>query len=484
MQTFDDIYILDLHGNSQKKEKCPDGSEDKNVFDIKEGVSIGIFVKKNKSAKNNLYHSELFGSRKSKYQWLSEISVSKTKWEELDPIAPFYLFTKQDTTFLPEYSICWQLNDIFPINGNGVKTRKDKLLIDYTFNNISNRFKDIVMLSATEAIEKYDIKSSDGWDFGTVHAKLDNNVDEKITRLLYRPFDIRYMYFNKVMIERGDHRYPIMQHMINKNINLGLVATRQVTSLNICHFLCTKNLIEMKTCSHDRGTNLFPLYLYPIDAPKATLFDTDIPTDSPGGRKPNLAPKFIEDFAAKLSMQFIRDGKGDRVWTFGPEDIFNYMYAVFHSPTYRKRYAEFLKNDFPRIPLTSNPDLFKELCTTGQELVDLHLMETKAPKITGYPVAGDSTVEKVRYQEPHDDVNGRVWINSTQYFDGVSKEVWEFHIGGYQVCDKWLKDRKGRQLTYDDLTHYQHVVSALAETMKLMNDIDAAIFNHGGWPIG
>jgi len=274
-----------------------------------------------------------------------------------------------------------------------------------------------------------------------------------------------------------------MQHMLDKNTNLGLVATRQVTSLNFCHFLCTNSLIEMKTCSHDRGTNLFSLYIYPTNSPKATLFDIDMPSDAPGRRKPNLSPKFIEDFATKLSMQFIQDGKGDRTSTFGPEDIFNYMYAVFHSPTYRNRYAEFLKNDFPRLPLTSKPELFSKLCTLGQELVDLHLMDSKATKITGYPIAGDNTVEKVRYQEPHDAVKGKIWINATQYFEGISKEVWEFYIGGYQVCDKWLKDRKGRQLTYDDLTHYQQVVSALAETMKLMQSIDAVIDNNGGWPI-
>ncbi len=209
----------------------------------------------------------------------------------------------------------------------------------------------------------------------------------------------------------------------------------------------------------------------------------DSQTDAPGGRKPNIAPKFIADFTAKLSMLFIQDGKGDREHTIGPEDIFNYMYAVFHSPTYRTRYAEFLKIDFPRLPLTSNAQLFRELCTLGQQLVDLHLMETKAPKITGYPVAGDNTVEKVRYQEPLDDVKGRVWINSTQYFEGIPEYVWEFCIGGYQVCDKWLKDRKGRQLTYDDLSHYQQIVSALAGTLKLMNNIDAVIDNHGGWPV-
>ena len=159
------------------------------------------------------------------------------------------------------------------------------------------------------------------------------------------------------------------------------------------------------------------------------------------------------------------------------------MYAVLHSPTYRSRYAEFLKMDFPRLPLTSNPELFRKLCALGDELVALHLMEKQGTKITSYPAAGDSAVETVRYTEPQGDTKGRVWINATQYFEGIPKNIWEFHVGGYQVCAKWLKDRKGRKLTYDDLTHYQQIVSALAETIKLMENIDAAITASGGWPI-
>jgi predicted helicase len=180
-------------------------------------------------------------------------------------------------------------------------------------------------------------------------------------------------------------------------------------------------------------------------------------------------------------MTFIPDGKGDLQATFGPEDVFNYMYAVFHSPTYRSRYAEFLKIDFPRLPLTSDPGLFRSLAGLGEQLVGLHLMERQAPNIASYPVRGDSVVQAVRYTAPGEGAEkGRVWINKTQYFEGVPPEVWEFHIGGYQVAEKWLKDRKGRQLSYDDLSHYRNVVAALAETMRLMAEIDAAI---PGFPI-
>jgi predicted helicase len=180
----------------------------------------------------------------------------------------------------------------------------------------------------------------------------------------------------------------------------------------------------------------------------------------------------------------VSDGKGDRERTFGPEDVFAYTYAIFHAPSYRERYNEFLKEDFPRVPLTSDAALFRELCRLGDRLVGLHLMEQQAQSITKYPVKGNDLVEQVRYTEPGQGAEqGRVWINKTQYFEGVPPEVWEFHIGGYQVCEKWLKDRKGRTLSYDDLTHYQRVVAALAETRAIMDQIDEVIEEHGGWPL-
>jgi predicted helicase len=226
----------------------------------------------------------------------------------------------------------------------------------------------------------------------------------------------------------------------------------------------------------------FPLYLYPNEE-KENLFDGAEPAKA-SDRRPNLAEQFVANFSTQLNLGFIPVGNGDLNQTFGPEDVFDYLYAVFHSPTYRIRYAPFLKADFPRVPLTSNLELFRALCHLGEELVGLHLMETHGPKITSYPIPGDNLVEVVRYAEPDQGANdGRVWINREQYFEGIPLEVWGFHVGGYQVCQKWLKDRKGHKLTYDDLTHYQHVVSALAETIRLMSEIDDVIDNNGGWPI-
>jgi predicted helicase len=209
---------------------------------------------------------------------------------------------------------------------------------------------------------------------------------------------------------------------------------------------------------------------------------------SPGkdGRVPNLNLEFVNNLENLLNLKFVSDGIGDLTSNFGPEDIFHYIYAVLHSPTYRQRYAEFLKGDFPRVPLTSNIELFRRLCALGKELADLHLLESSNLEVskflTHYPVTGDNFVEKgfPKYITYENDGPGYVFINKTQYLEGVPKDVWEFHVGGYKVCEKWLKDRRGRQLSYDDLTRYQKVILALKETIRLMEEIDK---NIPEWPI-
>ncbi len=282
--------------------------------------------------------------------------------------------------------------------------------------------------------------------------------------------------------------------------NLGIVTNRQVND-SFKHVLCTNKIINDCTVSLGSGERsyLFPLYLYPNgnNRKKRDLWEAEAAgsgptpadwkvggTPPPGGRRANLAPEFVRAFAAKLGMTWVADGKGDRRQTFGPEDVFAYLYAIFHAPTYRERYAEFLKIDFPRLPLTSNAELFRALCALGDELVRLHLLEGEIQPFTRYPVKGNNVVESVRYTDPQPDgTPGRVWINKTQYFEDVPPEAWAFHIGGYQVCQKWLKDRKGRALSYDDQRHYQQMVAALAATIRLMEEIDAAIEEHGGWPL-
>ncbi len=263
--------------------------------------------------------------------------------------------------------------------------------------------------------------------------------------------------------------------------NLSLNLTRQTKADQWRHALVANTPTPAIYTEVKDGSNVFPLYLYPN---RAELPGLEEPSKSPGGRHPNFSSSFIAVISTKLGMQFIPDGKGDLQVTLGPEDIFSYMYALFYSPTYRERYAEFLKRDFPRVPLTSNTDLFCALCAIGNKLIELHLMQRYGEHQPKYPEPGNNLVEKVEYTQPRDiPAQGRAWINKTQYFDGVPPEVWEFHIGGYQVCEKWLKDRKGRVLTYDERKHYQRIVASLAETITLMEQIDEIIDEYAGWPI-
>lgn len=496
METFDDIYVIDLHGNSKKKERSPDGSKDENVFDIQQGVAIGLFVKRGNGKKKlaTVRHAHLWGVREvyeedaqgeralcgGKYHWLWQNQVSKTEWAKLEPQSPFYLFVPQDADLRAEYEQEWKVTEMMPVNNTGVITSRDKFVLGFSPDEVMNRILDFRNSDFESAKAKYDLGDVrertllESWQM----VREMKEPQQFLTRMLYRPFDMRHLFYHHSLVRWPV--YAIMHHLLAGK-NKAIITTR-ITKDSWDSLACNQVMGHKALAAYDVNY-LFPLYLYP-DGSRASLFDNDEPTDAPGGRSPNLSRSFIGHFAERLKMDFIEDGKGDLEKTFGPEDVFDYMYGVFHSPTFRERYAEFLKIDFPRLPLTSNAALFRALCRMGDELVGLHLMEKQASLITRYPVAGDNTVEKVRYTEPGSIApEGRVWINKDQYIEGVSPEVWAFHIGGYQVCQKWLKDRKGRQLTYDDLTHYQRVVSALSETMRLMAEIDEAIEGYGGWPI-
>lgn len=499
MQTFDDIYVLDLHGNSKKKERAPDGLKDENVFDIQQGVAIGIFVKRRDEAASNskrvsratVYHAHLWGVREvfdkdahgerqlsgGKYHWLWQNDLSTTKWKKLKPQSPLYLFVPQDANLREEYEQGWKVTEMMTVNMLGFQSHRDYFALDFDEDRLRSRIAELRSKTASdeELQSRYELRDSSEWQLASARRQLrgDSEWQKHFVRCHYRPFDARYSYFNTVAMDCP--RRELLDHVVGKE-NLCLNTVRQTKMESWQHAVVSDApapaiFVELKD-----GSNIFPLYLYPTA--KRGLFD-DAPSGAPGGRRPNLAPAFITDFSAKLKLKFIADGGGDLKKTFGPADVFAYLYAIFHAPTYRTRYAEFLKIDFPRLPLTGNVTLFRQLCRLGAELVGLHLMEKQAPVITNYPQPGDNTVEQVRYDEPEQ----RVWINKEQYFAGVPQAVWAFHIGGYQVCQKWLKDRKGRQLTYDDLTHYQRVVAALAETVRLMQQIDDLINAHGGWPL-
>lgn len=504
LKSFDDIYVLDLHGNSKKKERSPDGSKDENIFDIQQGVAISIFVKRqgHHSNKQNaiVHHAHLWGPREihekvgksyqrlvgGKYHWLAENNVATTEWTSLVPQAPFYLFIPQNITMQDEYNCGWRITDILLVNSTGIKTHRDHFVIDFDASLLRKRIEDFRdrTISNERIVDIYGLKDTRDWKLPIKRQALaaSNNWEKAFTKILYRPFDIRPYYHHEDVVELP--RQEIMQNMI-KGDNIGLLVNRQIRLEDIQHFFITKSPADFHVLETAHASvSLFPLYIYPKLQSKKTLFEIDVPTNAPGGRRPNLDPSFIKDFSSKLNMRFVQDGKGNLQDTFGPEDILSYMYAIFYSPTYRERYAEFLKIDFPRLPLTSNIELFRELCELGQRLVELHLLEKFGKRTVKFPVQGNNIIEKVSYtDDPKEPEKGRVWINKEQYIEGMPPEVWEFHIGGYQVCEKWLKDRKGREFGINEFYHYQRIVAALDETMTLMSQIDEVIEEHGGWPI-
>ncbi len=468
LESFSSIYIMNLHGNSRRGEQAPNNIKDENVFDIQQGVTIGIFVKEpEQTDKKHVYYADMWGTRENKYRALSEADLNSISWQELTPTEPYFFFVPKDFALKDEYHLAYSVSDIFPLHHNGIGTDRDELFYDYSATVLESRMRSIFESDYNDDFrERYRIWSSSSFDLEKrlKAAKLDTN---NIKDCLYRPFDIRKLYYDAALTSRP--AFPVMRHMLQGNI--ALCITRQLSADQFRHVFIANCLVDrdpLSLTTRERA-HIFPLYLYPAEGEMQL---------GEGRHRPNLNSEFIKAVSEKLGLSFIEDGQGNFKETFGPEDIFSYTYAVFHSPTYRTRYAEFLKIDFPRLPLTSDRALFKSLAAKGAELVSLHLMESPALNnlITKYPVAGSNEVEKVTY----DDDNQRVYINKTQYFEGMPPEVWNFHIGGYQVAQKWLKDRKGRTLTYDELTHYQKVIVALKETIRLMIEIDTLI---PGWPV-
>jgi predicted helicase len=438
LQSFDRIYILNLHGNSLKKEKCPDGSKDENVFDIQQGVAIGIFIKNKNLGEKKVYYTDLWGLKENKYHWLDRHTIDNVNWQEVKPISPFYFFVPKDTTFEEEYNKFWKVTDIFPINCTGIVTARDKFVIDFDKDTLRRRIERFRDLSIPDEVVKqaYKLKDTRGWKFSEARKELakDKSWDAYFTTILYRPFDIRDIYYTQKMVDWP--RPEVMHHMLKEN--LGLITVRQVAEGIFNHAYVTNTIIESRITLSNKGIAfLFPLYLY-----------SDL------GRKANIDPDIYKTLYEKYNKELT------------PEDIFYYIYAVLHSPTYRKKYEEFLQFDFPRIPFIDDYEDFKKLAELGKELVELHLMRKRLPTEVKFDVIGSNVVEKVKYEK------GKVWINKEQYFDGVPEEIWDFYIGGYQVLDKWLKSRKNRKLESKDIEQFLQIVEIIRETIRLMNEID------------
>ncbi len=467
LECFDKIYILDLHGNAKKKEVSPDGSKDENVFDIMQGVSINIFVKKKSKSKKlaDVFHYDLFGKRDLKYSFLNKNTLKEINWNKLDYKEPEYFFVKKDFKEQNTYDQFFKINELFLVQGSGIKFRKDNLLIKNNFSesNVITMINDMKNLTEKEVLSKYNFNETSDWIFEEQKKYFQDYNEKDIRVALYRPFDYRFTYYplDKIsnMIPRGDSRKGLMKNFFQSN--LGLIVSKQFSSGQ--HFVTNiTNCLTEITSQPFAPYNINPLYLYP---------DENSLTNE---RTPNLNLEIVKEIEDKLNLKFVNE-KEENTITFAPIDILDYIYAVLHSPNYREKYKEFLKIDFPRVPFPNILN-FWQLVEKGSELRSFHLLEN--PKIYEIIIelndSQNNTIERKIAKtdiEPEDN-KIKLWLNDEQYIDNIPKIAWEFYIGGYQPAQKWLKDRVGRELKEEDYEHYNKIIVALLNTDKIMKEID------------
>jgi hypothetical protein len=456
-RTFDRIYVLNLHGDSNKKETSPDGSLDKNVFDIMQGVSIMIAVKTSTSDRlAEVRCADLWGTRDSKYFKLWESSLADEIFSTVENADEYHFFAHKDFSNASSYNSGFELGRFFVNYKSGVKTERDSLTIGFSKDDIQKVASDLVKLDP-ETFRSIWGERPDGRDWTIASAKLDLQSNPRSPiEILYRPFDSRFTLYTGTT--KGFHAYPrseVMPNMLS-GPNLALIAGRQNKSGSVDHFLVTDKISEMKTGERTIQSYHFPLYLYPSEQ------------DLDQTRRVNFDSKLYAHLQALAKHP--THGTPDEV------AVFDYIYGVLHCPAYRATYAEFLKIDFPRIPWPANPDEFWDVSAKGTQLRKLHLMDPATIGPTPYPFKGegDAVVDKPRFED------GKVWINATQYFDAAPAVSWTFYIGGYQPAQKWLKDRKGRALSYDDVKHYQRILKVLSETDRIMQTITMTLAGASG----
>lgn len=481
LKTFDDIYVLNLHGST----KADVQKNDENVFDIEQGVAI-VFLAKYKRTVNELAkvrYASIRGKRESKenggkYEYLLFNDVNSTNWTELFPRTPHYVLLQYDQTFETEYEKGWSLNDIFPKNKTGIKTHKDKVAYQWTKNDMKNFVSDFLMREPEDARTHHglgkDVES--GWVVSTAQDDLRSkpNLDECILPVLYRPFDIRFTCYTGKSGFIVRPRPELMPNMLAGN-NLALISCRQKSQSGFPWSLTgvTRLMIDMCALSNKtrEGNYLFPLYFYPENSLEKCI--------------PNLKEDFIKELEDCIDMKFTPEGVGCLELTFGPENVIHYIYSILHSLEYRNRYGDLLKYAFPKIPLTKNRSLFVSLANIGKQLTEHHLMESDSSDWLKpvFPISGDGIVTKPMYKESNENSMGQVWINDQQYFEGVSMETWNCKFGSFNPAEYWLKVRKGKELRFDDIEHYRNICAILAKTQIHIKEIDETIDTHGSWPL-
>ncbi|HEB9273601.1 DNA methyltransferase [Campylobacter sp. BCW_6875] len=428
MQSFDKIYILNLHGDTRKKEKAPDGSKDDNVFDIMQGVSINIFIKQNSKAKNTkIYYHDLYGKRKDKYEFLYENNLNSIKWTLVKNNEPFYLFLPQNNDLLEEYNKGISVKDIFMLSSVGIVSAKDSILISTNTEKLKQQIHDYY-----------------------------NEFDKKnIKEIAYRPFDTQKIYYDIKKVERP--RIETMEHFL-ENENIGLICDRGTKLNNINNIFISNKIIDLHLVGS--GSYIYPLYLYPTTRSKKFL-----KKENPNFNEENFTSK-IENFKENFRA-FIDELYKEK---FSPENILGYIYAVLFHKNYREKYLDFLKIDFPKIPFTKDKNTFKNLSKLGLKLINLHLLKNNELDFNvGEALFKDIKnknfkIQKIKYNKD----TKELFINESLYFNEVSLEIYEFKIGGYVVLDKYLKSHKEEDI---DHKHFTLIIQTLNETLKIQDEI-------------
>jgi len=456
LKTFNRIYVLNLHGDMRKKEKTPRGETDENVFEsIMQGVSILICIKSDKYNDHKIFYEDLWGKRFDKYALLdrhiifnSDDEKKKQKeieWSELTPTSPNYYFIRKDRSFESSYEQFWSVNDMFEIKSTTINTARDKLTIQFSPEEVSKTIKKFVELDENAILNQFQVKDSSDWKIGNAKKDLINSgLDKsKIIPILYRPFDIRYTYYTgKSGGFMGRPRYAVMQHMLQDNLAL-MTRKRMQKPFNFS-FVSDKIFAHGTIASDALGIEYaFPLYQYDLE----TL-----------GKKSNLNPKLFSHLE-KLYKKSVTS-----------EQIFYYVYAVLYSRNYRKKFATFLAEDFPKIPFTKNYMIFERMIKLGEELVLLHTNKKKFTPKTKFNISGSNKIEKIKFD------NGKIFINNSQYFEGVSEDVWNFAIGSYTALKKWLEGKGNRTLENKDIEQFMQIPEIIQKTISCMDNIDKLKF--------
>lgn len=444
LRSFDDIYIVNLHGNIKNRETAPDGSKDENVFNIMQGVCIGIFVKTTggDSPARVHYFGNLYGKRREKLHYLSANSLQTTPWADVAPIAPYYFFMPKDLSKQEEYERGFAIDELFVHYNSGVQTKRDELNVFFTDQERQTVLRDFKEGDLLKLHKRYRLTETSGWNAEKAIADLQDNPIIATT-YDYRPFDLRHInYTGKSSGMMGRPRYETCQHLIAHD-NLALIASKQQSSFPFQHVFVTRHISDLNSISAQskEQSYVFPLYLY-----------------KDGERQVNMNNKVLERMATAIAE------------TPGPEAVFDYVYAVLHSPRYRQRYRELLRLGFPRIPYPDGKEQFEELRALGCQLRSLHLLELLPQGMNDLGVVylgeGDDVVKQPQWRD------GAVWINPEKRFQGIAEEEWKYYIGGYQPLQKWLQYREGRQLSSDDVIHYERMAYAVRQTLWLMQQID------------